>query len=59
MLLGLTGNCLKPACIIRTVCEQRAIDGRFIAAVTNKMKGDVRASTGAGSTTVADAELWQ
>ena len=33
---GLTWNDLKRACIIYTVCEQHAIDGRSIAAMANK-----------------------
>ena len=36
LCMGLTWSNLKPACIICTVCEQPAVDGRFIAAVTNK-----------------------
>ena len=35
----------QPGAIIRTVCEQPAIDGRSVAAETNKKYVAVRAST--------------
>ena len=40
------GPYLKPAistCMICTICEQPAVDGWFVAAVTNKKYGAVRA----------------
>ena len=50
---------LNPACIICKICKQPAIDGRSIAAMTNKKYGAVRASTWADSTMAADTALWQ
>ena len=43
------------ACIICTVYEQPAIDGRSIAAVTNKNQGAMHASTWAVFAMVANA----
>ena len=46
------------ACIICTVCEQPAVDGRSIAAMTNKVPYLFQLEAPV-SATVDDAALWQ